>query len=108
MERRKYKRYDLRVPVLFSWTDAAGVDYQGAGSSLDITLAGIFVLCEEAAPPIFSPVKLQVLIPSLLTPGMRLQSSGTVMRIRGTPAYGFAAGLADFQLAGVTDSEPLQ
>ncbi len=100
MERRRWKRYDVRVPVVFTWRDPTGADHHGSGTTADISSMGVFVVCEQAVPPVLSPVSLQVLVPSLATRGKRLESAGTVVRVKGKPASGFAAETSEFQVSG--------
>jgi hypothetical protein len=101
LERRKSTRYLLHAPVVFSWTDSTGASHQGGGFTLNISPAGVFVLCNESQPPVYADVTLEVTIPSIDTcrQGVRLKSSGQVLRVEEKQGYlGFAAA-TEFSLS---------
>ncbi len=101
LERRKSTRYELRVPVAFSWIDSTGTRHQNSGFTLNVSPLGIFVLCPESIPPVHCDVMLEVIIPPLHEnrPGVRLKSGGRVLRVEKIPGrVGFAAA-ANFKLS---------
>ena len=105
LERRHHPRYQLRVPVLFHWSDALGRKHQGAGFSRDLSTAGLFVNSDYPPPP-GTDIEIEILLPSLesdAADGLRLRAHGTVRRaISATEPTGFAAS-AD--LGMVPDSD---
>jgi hypothetical protein len=61
-ERRKSRRYRLRLPVLFSWLDDDGVLQSGNGCSGDISSRGIYVH-SKCAPPRGRSVEVNIFLP---------------------------------------------
>jgi hypothetical protein len=94
-ERRKSKRFRLRLAVVFSWRDAHGAVQRGEGWSLNIGSRGIYVRT-KIAPPEGSSIEMNVFLPQL---GYEIRTAeihakGQVIRIdRGLPdpVCGFAA-----------------
>lgn len=100
MEARKAKRYRVQAPVFFSWADSNGVTHKGSGNSVDMSTIGIFVICKQPAPPLHSPVTVQVMLPNLEKRGLCVKGSGEVVRLEGTPespAFAFAASQFIYQ-----------
>jgi hypothetical protein len=90
---RKYHRYQLEVPVIFSWKDANKVRREQAGLTRDISLGGAFVVA-TTAPPLDASVKLKGFLP----PGgkalpARIFGQGQVVRIEALPGS-LSAGFA--------------
>lgn len=101
MERRRARRFALRIPIVFEWRDERQMPCGGAGFSRDISIRGLFVCIPSAAPPLASQLDLTVLLPSLdpLGPGLRLRANGSVVRVQLTPegvGVGIASALGDF------------
>jgi hypothetical protein len=61
-ERRRSKRFRLRLAVVFSWRDAQGMVQSGEGSSFDISSRGIYVRT-KMAPPVGTSVEMNVFLP---------------------------------------------
>jgi hypothetical protein len=81
-ERRKARRFALEIPVLFRWMDDRHTACEGAGFSRDNSTRGVLVIA-CAAPALARSLELMVLLPPLnpTGPGMRLRSSGSVVRV---------------------------
>lgn len=94
-ERRKGKRFRLRLAVLFSWRDAQGRLQSGKGWSRNIGSRGLYVRT-DTAPPIGALLEMNVFLPEL---GYKIHTAeihakGQVARIdceRIGRACGFAA-----------------
>jgi hypothetical protein len=69
MERRSSVRYELRVPVLFSWDNAQAGPRQAGGFTRDLSTVGAYVICEQATdcPAVHSTVAVHLLLPPLET-----------------------------------------
>jgi hypothetical protein len=63
-DRRKGKRFRLRLAVLFSWRDAQGRLQSGEGWSRDIGSRGIYV-STDTAPPIGTLLEMNIFLPEL-------------------------------------------
>jgi hypothetical protein len=94
-ERRKGKRFRLRLAVLFSWRDAQGRLQSGEGWSRNIGSRGVYV-STGTAPPIGTLLEMNIFLPEL---GYKIRTAeihakGQVARIdcerMGQPC-GFAA-----------------
>jgi len=82
----------MHVPVIFHWGDEGRIN-GGTGFTRDISTGGVFVL-SPIAPPVGTPVVLEVHLPPLGAsgPGLHVQSAGRVVRIDKSQAgAGFAA-----------------
>ncbi len=90
MDRRNAYRFELCVPVILSWIDAAGQGRVTAGFSRDIAALGIFVVTQSELPPLSSKVDVEVILPSLgwKSRGMKLSSPGRVVRAEPTVGGG--------------------
>jgi hypothetical protein len=62
-ERRKSARHLITGRVWFQWQTADGNWYGGVGTTRDIGKAGVFVE-SESTPPVASPLKLIVVLPT--------------------------------------------
>jgi len=63
-ERRKGKRFRLRLAVLFSWRDEQGRLQSGEGWSRDIGSHGVYVRT-DTAPPIGTFLEMNIFLPEL-------------------------------------------
>jgi hypothetical protein len=63
-ERRKGKRFRLRLAVLFSWRDAQGLLQSGEGWSRNIGSRGAYVRT-NTAPPIGTLLEMNIFLPEL-------------------------------------------
>ena len=94
-DRRKGKRFRLRLAVLFSWRDAQGRLQSGEGWSRDIGSRGVYVRT-DTAPPVGTLLEMNIFLPEL---GYKIRTAeihakGHVARIdceRIGQACGFAA-----------------
>ena len=80
MELRKTSRYPLDLGVTFQWTNE-GQDYFGAGSTRDISAAGMFVFSEDC-PPYDARLSCEVTVPRARSAGsLQIKASGRVVRV---------------------------
>lgn len=94
-DRRKGKRFRLRLAVLFSWRDSQGTLQSGEGWSRNIGSRGIYVRT-NTAPPLGASLEMNIFLPEL---GYKIHTAeihakGQVARIDCDPmgqACGFAA-----------------
>lgn len=97
VERRSASRYDLRVPVTFSWRDSGDSDRlrQGGGTSRDISVAGAYVCCDPGErPPMNVKIFIRVSFPPIKgsVNEIELRSVGRVKRINSaSEEVGFVA-----------------
>ena len=86
-------RFQMRVPVIFRWSNAEACVQQGAGFTRDISTAGVFVYSATPPPP-GAALELEVvlLLSEAIGQGMRLRGTGKVLRLEGKgERAGFAA-----------------
>jgi hypothetical protein len=85
-ERRKYNRYRLELPVIFSWKDARGILQKGVGLTRVMSIRGAFIFA--ARPPWLSAeIKLKVYLPERgAARPQRIYGHGQVVRVE--PAHG--------------------
>jgi hypothetical protein len=96
---RKYNRYRIQVPVIFSWKGAQGIRQQGAGLTHDLSVRGAFIFA-TSPPPLNANVKFKVYLRSAARP-LRIYARGQVVRVE--PAHerhraGFAVAAEPFVL----------
>jgi len=93
-ERRKSARHLITGRVWFQWQTADGNWYGGVGTTRDIGKAGVFV-ASESTPPVASPLKLIVVLPTGWDSdtSLCLSGSGDVRHVRQKPSLtnGFGA-----------------
>lgn len=82
---RKYNRYRLEVPVIFSWKDAQGIRQEQVGLTRDLSVRGAFVFA-PTPPPLDANIKLKGFFP----PGgqvlpARMFGQGQVVRVEPAP-----------------------
>ncbi len=82
---RKYNRYRLEVPVIFSWKDAQGIRQEQVGLTRDLSVRGAFVFA-TTPPPLDANIKLKGFLP----PGgqvlpARMFGQGQVVRVEPAP-----------------------
>ena len=96
---RKFARYQLDLPVTFSWEDAEGHSRSGSGVIRDISAGGIFILA-GASPPDGSAIQYETVLPQLeeVFPSLRMEVEGRVLRAEGKEFSGFAAVCEKFAL----------
>ena len=95
-QRRKYNRYRLEVPVIFSWKDAQANRQEQVGLTRDLSARGAFVFAATSPP-----LNAHIIFNGFLMPGgqvlpAQMLGEGNVVRVE--PAPGNA--LAGFALAG--------
>jgi hypothetical protein len=92
---RKYHRYRLEVPVIFSWKDAQRIRQQQVGFTRDLSVGGAFVVATNP-PPLNANVKLKEALPprgQILR--VRMFGEGQIVRVEpasGSRPAGFAVG----------------
>jgi len=99
VELRKTSRYPLEFRVTFRWTNE-DQDYLGAGSTRDISAAGMFIFSEDC-PPYDARLSCEVTAPRSRSSGsLQIKASGRVVRVEGIKSVarrGFAV-FGDMQL----------
>jgi hypothetical protein len=100
LEKRKAVRFQLGAPVTFRWANQAGV-----GRTRDISIKGVFVIC-DTLPPVGTALSLEIYLPPLESNTLQrlhLDAAGKVIRVEaGEESSGFAA-TAPFALHEVVD-----
>jgi hypothetical protein len=101
MDRREVARFDLSVPVHYTWK-VAGAQADGQGKTRDISLLGIFVIT-DACPSAGSGVRLNVLLRSGTgDSNIVLRATATVVRVESPEdsdgVRGFAAMTENYVL----------
>ena len=92
-DRRRAKRYPLRVAVTFCWKRKGGILQTARGITLDISYRGLFIL-SDLSPLVGAHLKLEVYLPSVrgAAKSVRLHGEGKVIRTkRKGPVLGFGA-----------------
>ena len=85
MQPRKYKRYWLEVPVIFSWKDAQGIRQKHVGLTREVSVKGAFVLA-TTPPPLDANIKLKEFrLPVGQAFPMRMFGRGQVVRVEPAP-----------------------
>jgi hypothetical protein len=80
VELRRFRRYYVQAPVLFSWKNADGSLQSAEGMTRDISMQAVFVLTRKC-PRRGDQVRIDIVLPSLRkTPGVRLHGDGVVLR----------------------------
>jgi hypothetical protein len=108
VERRLALRYAVSANVLFSWEER-GAYTKGEGVTRDMSTNGLFVY-SNILPPESAPVRIEVVFPPLLEPGMpvRIKVRGRVTRVErelaGTFESGFAVSSVSTSLLSHEDS----
>lgn len=83
---RKYNRYQLEVPVIFSWKGAQEIREQGVGLTRDLSVRGAFIFATRP-PPLNADIKLKAYLPpTSAARSLRLYGHGQVVRVE--PAHG--------------------
>ena len=99
---RKYNRYRLEVPVIFSWKDAQGIRKQGVGQTHVISLRGAFILATRP-PPLNAKIELKIYLPPRSADrAPRIYGQGRVVRVQpahGRHRAGFAVAVKPFVLS---------
>jgi len=94
-QRRKFKRFPLRTPVIFSWPDSQGVGQSGEGTSRDISIGGVFVV-SETTPREGATVAVEVMLFAARSavPKFRVPGKGRVARVERGGRKGQMSGFA--------------
>jgi hypothetical protein len=102
MRRRRNERFDLEIPLNFSWKDPEGVHHRAKGVVRNISGAGVFISTYDT-PPVNTRVRFNLSFRSFLA-GSRLvmQTNAQVLRVEPNPridaAPGFAAAIKTYTL----------
>jgi hypothetical protein len=83
MELRAAVRFQLRAPVIITWTDASGAKREDLGRTRNISTSGAFLSC-HALLPVGTKVGLEIHLPPLerdTLQRVRLKSTGKVIRV---------------------------
>ena len=90
MQPRKYKRYPIEVPVIFSWKDAQGIREKHVGLIREASIKGAFVLA-MTPPPLGANIKFKAFrLPVGQTLATQMFGKGQVVRLK--PAHGSLLG----------------
>ncbi len=85
-QRRKYNRYRLQLPVIFSWKDARGILQKGVGLTHVMSMAGAFIFTTRP-PRLNAKIKFKVYLPERgAARPQRIYGHGQVVRVE--PAHG--------------------
>jgi hypothetical protein len=96
IEKRRWDRYCLALPVCVTWKDASGIIGEQVGTTRDISSSGVCVRCPspvrdgvEVGVRIDLPVALEGMT------GSRMSAQGTVVRSQAAtaPDQGFEYGI---------------
>lgn len=95
MDRRRARRFDLRVPVICKWNDDQDSKAEVAGFSRNISAVGVFVITPAGAPSVDRTIEIEVFLPPMsdMSPGLQLKSEGHVVRTENV-GKGFGFGFA--------------
>lgn len=95
MQQRTRTRYDIQLPVVYSWTDERGTSHQAGGFTRDISTEGVYVVASQR-PPNGAVLWLEATLPPLeqAAEPLPLRAKGCVRRV---DARGFALS-SDFGL----------
>jgi hypothetical protein len=102
-DQRRYRRYEMRVPVSFLWPSPPRRTHRGNGVTRDVSPKGVFVV-SPSCPPLGTVVRIEVLLPSLQRNSSPIHMCGqaTVVRVESgegsAGAPGFAVEVAHFSL----------
>lgn len=100
---RKFARFHLTLPVVFSWKDRRLRKRRGKGFTRDLSAGGVFLLSEKV-PPVGVPIEFEAILPPLEERVMALRLRGEARVLRVEPAVndgkwnGFAAVNESFVL----------
>jgi hypothetical protein len=101
-QRRAAARYQLRLPVIFHWSDQT--HHTEGGFTRDVGRDGAFIISSKC-PPVGSDVWIEILLPSLdeASPELRVECMGKVTRVEsgfGYKGFGVCGQFDDDQLSG--------
>ena len=90
MQPRKYRRYPIEVPVIFSWKDAQGIREKHVGLTREASIKGAFVLA-MTPPPLGANINFKAFrLPVGQTLATQMFGKGQVVRVK--PARGSLPG----------------
>ena len=96
IEKRRWERYCLQLPVYLIWEDASGQVEERVGTTKDISSSGVCVRCEKLMKEGLE-VDLRIDLPIVLegTGGSRMSAQGTVVRNKAVsaPEEGYEHGI---------------
>ncbi len=93
---RKFTRFQLTLPVVFSWKDRRLRTRRAKGFTRDLSAGGVFLFSEKC-PPLGVPIEFEAILPPLEERAMALRLRGEARVLRVEPAgngekwNGFAA-----------------
>lgn len=103
LKQRNTRRYELSLPVLFSWSDGSGNVQKQGGFTRDISTNGLYVV-GDVSPPVGALLTVEVLLPQAYQPksnSARLIAAMRVSRVyEAKDVRGFAA-VGDFNQANI-------
>ncbi len=94
VERRKHVRYNLRLPVLFSWKNGRREHIED-GCTGNISTHGVYVTCKaDHCPPIGKRLTITLVMPAAASSASGAVLKGTGRIIRRQAAHGELASFA--------------
>jgi hypothetical protein len=104
---RKFLRYRVGTPVIFSWQDERGQRRRAKGFARDLSAGGAYLLA-RACPPVGTPIRFEAFLPPVgpEAPTLRMQGQGRVLRVD-SPTKSNGGGRGD-GFAAVNESVVLQ
>jgi hypothetical protein len=96
IEKRRWERYGLELPVHITWKDTSGSIEERVGTTKDISSSGVRLKCESCIDQ-GAEVDLKIELPIVLegTTGSRMSAKGTVVRNKSKdePDEGYELGI---------------
>ena len=107
-DRRKGSRYEVRVPIRFSWKGFSGAWFHGEGITRDVSVTGAYVYT-HTRPPMNAVLHAEILLPRASGRGdIRAECEMHVRRVdqdlRGSRRAGFAGKISRLTLPVSSDS----
>ncbi len=107
-DRRKWFRYEVRVPIRFSWKSFRGAWFHGEGITRDLSVTGAYVYT-DTRPPLNAVLHAEILLPRASGRGdIRAECEMYVQRVeldlRGSRRAGFAGKFSRLTLPVSSDS----
>ncbi len=104
--RRRFERFQLRVPASFCWRSATDEEQRNQGMTRDLSTHGVFITC-VGVPKGAVSVDVELSLPSPVGMQRRIKLRGQVLRMELSSSdreYGFAV-YSSKQVSLVTVSE---
>jgi len=94
IERRRFIRYEMNVPVIFSWQGARGERVDGEGIARDIGMTGAYIF-SSTCPPVGAVLQVEFLLPKPSGKGeTRIEGELRVLRVENNAFANGGSGFA--------------